>query len=125
MKYKEINRTNIEVLVKDFYSRVLLDESISEFFISNLGSDMKNNLWKSHIETLSDFWYKITLGEGSYRGNPFAQHLKLKDLKAQSFQAWLLLFFLSVDDIYSEDIASLFKEKSTMIAGNFMRNLGL
>lgn len=125
MKYKEINRANIEVLVKDFYSRVLLDKSISDFFISNLGSDMKSDLWKNHIETLSDFWYKITLGEGSYRGNPFAEHLKLKGLKAQSFKAWLFLFFLSVDSIYCEDIAFLFKEKSTMIAGNFMKNLGL
>lgn len=125
MKYKEINRANIEVLVTDFYSRVLLDKSISDFFINNLGSDMKNDLWTSHIETLSDFWYKITLGKGSYRGNPFAQHLKLKGLEAKSFKAWLLLFFLSVESIYSDDIALLFKEKSTMIAGNFMRNLGL
>ncbi|PHR72690.1 MAG: globin [Arcobacter sp.] len=125
MKYKEINRSNIEVLVKDFYSRVLLDKSISDFFISNLGSDMKSDLWKNHIKTLSDFWYKITLGEGSYRGNPFAEHLKLEGLKVQSFQSWLFLFFLSVDSIYSKDIALLFKEKSTMIAGNFMKNLGL
>ena len=125
MLENEITKDNTSLLVMRFYTKVLKDEVISSFFIEKLGADMKNTLWQKHIILLSDFWYTISLGKGDYRGNPFGPHLLIEGLKRESFESWLKIFFLTVDNIYTQEIALKFKEKSTIIAGNFMRNLRL
>lgn len=125
MLENEITKDNTSLLVMRFYTKVLKDEAISSFFIEKLGADMKNTLWQKHILLLSDFWYTISLGKGDYRGNPFGPHLQIEGLKRESFESWLKIFFLTVDNIYTQEIALKFKEKSTIIAGNFMRNLRL
>ena len=49
----------------------------------------------------------------------------MDDLDAETFEQWLKLFFETLDEIYEPQVADIFKENSTNIAGNFMRNLGL
>jgi hemoglobin len=51
--------------------------------------------------------------------------MELKGLKRESFERWLELFFETVNDVFEERIAIKFQERSTLIAGNFMRNLQL
>jgi len=34
-------------------------------------------------------------------------------------------FFATLDEVYEPQVADLFKERSTIIAENFMRNLGI
>jgi len=49
----------------------------------------------------------------------------LGELSREVFEQWLKLFFATLDEVYEPRVADLFKERSTIIAGNFMRNLGL
>jgi len=63
--------------------------------------------------------------DNSYYGNPFAPHLSIGALKRETFEQWLKLFHETLDEVYEPEVSLLFKERSTIIAGNFMRNLGL
>jgi hemoglobin len=116
-----INKENIETMVMNFYRRVLKDDIVGPFFIAKLGDDMKN----PHLTLLIDFWASIALGDTSYRGNPFAPHTQLGELKRETFEQWLVLFYATLDEVYEPQAAEQFKERSSIIAGNFMRNLGI
>ena len=78
-----------------------------------------------HLKLLVDFWASIALGDPVYRGNPFAPHMYLGELKRETFEQWLKLFYATLDEAFMPRIADQFKERSSIIAGNFMRNLGI
>lgn len=125
MQANEITKENITTMVHAFYIKVVKDETVGPFFIAKLGDDMRNEHWVPHLELLVNFWASIALGDTSYRGNPFMPHTQLGELKRETFEAWLTLFGETLDEIYMPSIAAQFKERSTIIAGNFMRNLGI
>jgi len=120
-----INKENIHQMVVKFYSVVLKDETVGPFFIEKLGDKLSTFLWQEHIKLLTNFWASIALGDTEYRGNPFGPHTRLQGLKRETFDQWLILFFGVLDEIYTPEVAAQFKERSTIIAGNFMRNLQL
>ena len=121
----EITKDNIHTMVVKFYAAVLKDDLVGPFFIEKLGDNLGTFLWEKHIELLTNFWASIALGDTAYRGNPLAPHLRLDGLSRAAFEQWLTLFSKTLDSIYEPNIASMFKERSTIIAGNFMRNLGI
>ena len=123
MLANEITRKNVETMVLSFYRKIVKDDTVGPFFVAKLGDDMSNEYWKPHLELLINFWSSMMLGDGSYRGNPFAPHMSLGELNREVFERWLKLFFETLDEIYEPQAADLFKERSTIIAGNFMRNL--
>ena len=125
MQSNEITKENINKLVITFYTKVMKNEKISPFFIEKLGPDMKSEIWQKHITLLTDFWYTISFGRGNYNGSPFAPHMQISGLDRESFEKWLKLFFESLDKLYTEDIALKFKERASIIASNFMRNLSI
>lgn len=125
MLSSEVTKENLNKMVIRFYTKILNDDIVGPFFIEKLGDDLNSSSWKPHIELLTNFWASIALGDPSYRGNPFAPHLQIEGLKRATFEQWLKLFFETLDTIYEAHIADMFKQRSTIIAGNFMRNLGL
>ena len=125
MLNNEVTKENLNKMVILFYTKILKDELVGPFFIEKLGDNLKNEKWVPHIELLTNFWASIALGDPSYRGNPFAPHLDIQNLSRVAFSRWLELFSETLDTIYEPQIAEQFKQRSTVIAGNFMRNLGL
>ncbi len=125
MLQNEITQENITLLVHNFYSKVLKNDSISPFFIKKLGKNMESKTWKKHLLLISDFWFTISTKKGTYNGSPFAPHMKIEGLKRDSFEIWLKLFFQTLDEIFIQNIANAFKERSSLIASNFMRNLAI
>ncbi|MCW8894856.1 MAG: group III truncated hemoglobin [Sulfurimonas sp.] len=125
MLANEITKANLRTMVISFYTKVLEDELVGPFFIDKLGPNLGGQTWGEHLDILTDFWASIYLSDMAYRGSPFAPHLELDGLKRETFERWLKLFFETVDTVYELDIAEQFKNRGTLIAGNFMRNLGL
>ena len=125
MLANQITKDNIEIMVIGFYSRVLKDNLVGPYFIHELGDDMDNKYWQPHLKLLVDFWASIVLGDTSYQRNPLGPHVLMDDLRPEVFEQWLKLFFETLDEIYEPQIADIFKERSSIIAGNFMRDLGL
>jgi len=125
MQYQTINKENIRAMVDRFYSQILKDDLIADFFIEALGDEMITDAWQTHLNLLSDFWASTILGDASYTGEPLKPHLDMEGLERVAFERWLALFFETVDKVYAKEPAALFKRRSEAIANNFMRILGI
>lgn len=125
MQDQIITRKNIRSMMDRFYSQILKDEIVADFFIDKLGDEMISDEWQNHLNLLTDFWASTILGEQSYSGQPVKPHLHMEGLKRETFERWLELFFESVDKYYTKEPADIFKAKSESIANNFMRVLGV
>lgn len=120
-----ITKANLRAMVISFYTKVLKDDLVGPFFIERLGPNLVGETWGEHLDLLTDFWASIYLNDTNYRGSPFAPHIEMEGLKAETFHRWLKLFFETLDTLYEPHIADQLKNRGTLIAGNFMRNLGL
>jgi len=123
--HNTINEDNIELLVRSFYSEVIKDPLLAPFFIKVLGDDIHNEKWEEHLLLLTEFWKFVALGYDGYNGNPLEPHTHLNGLSREAFEQWLTLFHQTVDKCYTPSSGEYFKEKSSDIAGNFMRRLSL
>ena len=123
MQAEKITHENIRTLVMTFYAKIIKDDIVGPFFIAKLGDDMNNEHWQTHLETIVGFWTSLAFGTPKYSGNLFLPHTQLGDLKRETFEQWLKLFAETLDEVYIDAIAEHFKERSRIIAGNFMRNL--
>lgn len=123
MQAENITHENVRTLVMSFYSKLIKDDIVGPFFIAKLGNDMSKEHWKTHLETIVVFWSSLALGNPKYTGSLFVPHTQLGDLKRETFEQWLKLFAETLDEVYVQAIADKFKERSIIIAGNFMRNL--
>ena len=125
MQHQTITRENIKTLVDRFYSKILKDELLADFFIEKLGDEMITDEWQRHLKLLTDFWASITLGDSAYNGQPVKPHMHMQGLQRETFERWLELFFETVDKLYAKEASDIFKIRSQTIANNFMRLLDL
>lgn len=125
MLQNEFKKANLRKLVIIFYTKVLQDDIVGPFFINKLGDDLAGGVWAPHLDTLTEFWASFTIGNSTYAGSPFAPHVSMAGLERKTFERWLELFFETLDSLYEPQLAIQLKERSHLIAGNFMRNLRL
>ncbi len=125
MQTDKITRENVRMFVMNFYVKIFKDDIVGPFFIEKLGDDMSNEHWKEHLEIIVGFWISLAFGSPKYSRQLFLPHTQLGDVKRETFEQWLKLFGETLDETYVPKVANLFKERATIIAGNFMRNLGL
>lgn len=123
MKYDTITKKNIRRMIDQFYSQVLKDELLSSFFIQKLGDEMISDKWLAHLKLLTDFWASVILEDTNYKGQPIKPHIQMKDLKRESFERWVKVFFESVDKYYTKESADIFKAHAKEISDNFMKLL--
>ena len=125
MRVNNITKESIDRLVRTFYPTILADKITAPFFIAKLGSDINSQTWQEHLELLSNFWAMQALGDLDYKGSPLAPHFSLEGLNKEAFDRWLELFAAAIDKVYEPSAGAFFKERSQIIAQNFMRNLGI
>ena len=111
------SRSDIEILVHEFYKKVQMDRTIGPIF-----TDVAKVNWDEHLPKLIDFWSDLLLGENSYRGRPFPPHVPL-NLKIEHFEIWLRLFIQTIDENFKGLIAEEAKKRALGIARNFLANL--
>ncbi len=123
MKYDIKERSDIELLVNTFYEKVRSNERLGYIF-----EDIAKVDWVSHMPVMYSFWASVLLNEQSYTGNAMTPHIalsKLTPLTKIEFDAWMLLFTTTVDDLFegekadeakfrAENIARLMLHKITM-----------
>ena len=125
MQHQTITKKNIRIMVDRFYSKVLKDDLLADFFTEKLGDEMISDEWQTHLDTLTDYWASITLGDKAYSGQPVKLHIDLEGLERETFERWLKLFSETVDKFYSKEIADIFKSRAQVIANSFMRLLDI
>lgn len=109
-------RQDLILILQGFYEDLGEDSRVSKIFED---LDMEE-----HIETISNFWAGLLLGESKYRGNPFAKHMFM-GLEPIHFEVWLHYFRKNINQKFSGRVCDAAIERAEGIAMNFQRRLGL
>lgn len=96
------NRNDIDVLMRDFYARLLSDPEISYVFTDVAKIDLE-----AHFPTIGDFWEQNLLHTGNYKNNVLKIHQylnQMEKLSATLFEIWLGHFYIAIDaNFYGEN----------------------
>ncbi|MCH4824457.1 group III truncated hemoglobin [Gramella lutea] len=111
MKEDLKDRADLKRLVINFYTKVRKDKEIGYFF----NNSIKN--WEQHFEKLTDFWESNLFFTGSFKGNPALAHIKVdsdhdNSISEYHFGIWLNLWFQSIDELYSGELAERLKQNA-------------
>lgn len=82
-----VTRADIDLLVRRFYERILVDELIGHFFTEVVALDLDE-----HLPHLCDFWETTLLGNPIFKGNPMQKHIALNQkspMRPEHFDRWL------------------------------------
>ena len=114
MKKDIADRQDLLLLVKQFYEKLLRDNSINYLF-----TDIAKINPEHHLPVLVDFWDSILFHSGAYQKNAMQPHMALHQkspLIQQHFETWLRYFKETVDELFAGDNAFIIKERATSIA---------
>ncbi len=116
MELRDIEtREDILLIMKEFYDKLLADESIAYIFTEVA----KINL-EDHFPVLVDFWDSILFGSGTYRNNAMQVHIDLakkSPLTQQHFKTWLTYLINSIEENFGGIKAHMMKARAQNIAG--------
>lgn len=104
---------DVKKLVDAFYGKIREDELLKEIF-SNIIQDR----WPQHLEKMYTFWQTVLLSEHTYYGSPFPPHAKMP-IDKKHFDRWLHLFFETLDENFSGEIADEAKWRASKMAEMF------
>jgi hemoglobin len=115
------DRTDVEALLRRFYSRALDDELLAEPFarVREIGLD-------AHIPTMCDFWETMLFRAGRYRGSALVAHRHVHQrtpLSDRHFDRWLTIWHSTVDEMYRGPAAERAKVQAARIAWAMHRRL--
>lgn len=94
-----LNTDDIYILVTDFYSKLLLDKSISYIF-----TDVVKIKLEEHLPILVTFWSQAIFNTGGYFNNLTQIHLDISEkeyLTPELFDIWLYHFNTAVDENFT------------------------
>ncbi|MCW3091833.1 MAG: group hemoglobin [Ferruginibacter sp.] len=121
MKKDIENRTDIELLVDRFYTKVVVDTLLAPIF----GEIAKVN-WSTHIPAMNNFWENVILFSGTYEGNPMNLHKHLQHiapLREAHFDQWDQLFIGTIDELFVGEKANLAKQRALSISGIIQKKI--
>jgi hemoglobin len=116
------NRVDIHLLVNAFYAKIREDELLGPIFNNHIG----DHEWVHHLDKLTDFWETNLLGKANFKGNPTQKHIKVDQnlhhsIEMDHFNHWLTLWFQTIDENFSGELADKAKNSATKMAtGQFL-----
>lgn len=108
------SRTDIETLMRSFYSTLLQDEAMAHIF-----NDVAQINLEAHLPHIVSFWEGVVLNTGDYRNNVMQLHLDLNHkipLTKERFGTWLSVFYATVDAHFTGPNADKIKTRALSIA---------
>jgi hemoglobin len=107
-------RTDVELLVNTFYTKVRASPILGYIF-----DDLARVDWESHLPKMYSFWATLLLDERSFSGNPMVRHMELSKsapMTTVEFSEWIRLFTDTVDELFEGGTASEAKLRAANIA---------
>ncbi|MBC7935536.1 MAG: group III truncated hemoglobin [Rhizobacter sp.] len=107
-------REDINLFIDSFYEKVKTDPTIGIIFTKIVQID-----WEHHIPIIVDFWESILLDNPIYKRNAMAVHYDINKkypLEQKHFDAWLNLFYQTLDEWFAGPVTSLAKKRAASIA---------
>jgi hemoglobin len=114
MKADISNRLDLENLMKAFYTKALVDETIGHYFTQVVQLDMEK-----HLPRITDFWETVVFDAGKYQGNTLKIHEDLHEkspFESAHFTRWIDLFKATVDEHFAGENAEKIKSRAISIA---------
>jgi hemoglobin len=112
------NSADVELLVKTFYSKLLLNEEVKPIFA--------HVDFEKHMPHMIAFWEFVLLDKEGYTTNVFDKHVNLP-LKAEHFAIWLKTFENTVHFLFEGEKANMAIQRAQTIAYSFetkMKQMG-
>jgi len=107
-------RADIVRLVDRFYTRVREDDLLGPIF-----DDVAHVDWAAHLPKMYAFWDSVLFGRPGFKGNPLAVHsalARLTPLTPREFSRWVVLFEMTVEDLFTGVVAEEAKLRAARIA---------
>jgi hemoglobin len=114
MKKDIENKTDIELLIRTFYGKLLEDEFMAPHF--------KNVDFEHHFPRMIGFWAFVLLDEPMNIGNVFDKHRNLK-IDERHFERWIKTFSETVDQFFEGKIADKAKQNAKVIGYTFQSKM--
>lgn len=114
-------RADIEQLISNFYTKVKTDTTIGIIF-----TEIVPISWEHHIPVIVNFWETILLDHPLYSNNAMDVHHKLNKiypLQKKHFDAWLQLFYTTLDEMFAGPITELAKKRAAGIAALMLHKM--
>ena len=108
------NSSDVELLVKTFYSNLLLNEEVKPIFA--------HVDFEKHMPHMIAFWEFVLLDKEGYTTNVFDKHVNLP-LKAEHFAIWLNVFESTVNALFLGENAQKAIFRAKTIAFSFESKL--
>src|SRR5690606_19166784 len=92
------NRADLEIVLKAFYEKLLVDPEVSYIFTDVAKIDLE-----PHLIKIVDFWEQTLFNTGNYKNNVLKVHHDLNDLERltpEHFNSWLSHFNSTVDEMF-------------------------
>jgi len=107
------NRSDINILVNSFYSKVRVDELLVPIFNAHISDDK----WPEHLDKLTDFWETNLFGVAKFKGNPTQKHINVDknlnySIEQKHFGRWLQIWFETIDELYEGEYADKAKNSA-------------
>lgn len=117
-------RADLELLIGDFYEKMLKDPIIGFIFTDIAKIDLDE-----HLSVICDFWETILFTRPVYKRGPEVMNVhhelnKKIPLKKGHFTRWLYLFSTTVDSLFEGERAEKAKERANSIASLMQKRLG-
>ena len=116
-KVEILNLDDINLLVDTFYTKVQTDPLVGPIF-----NGVLLDRWPVHLEKMYRFWQTVLLEEHTYFGSPFLPHAKLPVGK-EHFEQWLLLFYKTIDELFTGKKAQEAKWRAEKMAVMFQSKI--
>ena len=126
MKRDIENRADIDLLMTEFYSTAMVDETIGYIFTDVAKLDLDH-----HLPIIGDFWDTLLFQAGKYSRygrNPLMVHAELNEmtpLKPHHFSRWLEIFSETIDRLFAGERADFLKFRAAMIADRMLKFIGV
>ncbi|KJJ38996.1 group III truncated hemoglobin [Aequorivita vladivostokensis] len=104
---------DVKHLVDSFYGKIREDKLLKEIFNSNI-----QDRWPQHLQKMYTFWQTVLLSEHTYYGSPFPPHAKMP-IDKEHFDRWLQLWFDTIDENFTGEIADEAKWRASKMAEMF------
>ena len=109
-------REDILLIMRNFYDRLLKDQSINFFFTH--ATEGEHHLEK-HFEILANFWEQGLFLKGGYSNNMFQIHKNIHDkhpFVQEHYEIWLDYFYSSIDENVEGKNADMMKTMALNMA---------
>jgi hemoglobin len=120
MMFRDLcDRSDVQVLVRAFYSAAFEDALIGPIFTDVAHMDLGH-----HLPIICDFWETVLFNANLYHRNALQLHLVLHarhSLTQHHFDRWLALWIATVDALFVGPKAELAKIQASRMAGSMLR----